>query len=591
MNSWKNHTTVSGLLAILFILSLTGCQSTITSTSPSTAVTVTNSTSQPTIAKPSTNPTSQSTTGAQVQTLRIATDTVFSIFTTADFSGPGICVACHINLKDQTGADVSMPTAWRSTMMANAAKDPVWQAKVSSEVERFPKLQDIIEKKCTTCHMPMAKTQAVNDGKTIAALGDGFLNAANPLHTAAMDGVSCTLCHQIQDKNLGLKESFSGGYTIDTQTNPPGRLVFGPYQQPVAQQMQNQSGFTPTYSAHMNTAEHCGTCHNLYTPFVDAQGNILGEFPEQTPYTEWQYSQFGATKTSCQSCHMPQANGGVVISILPGRLAARQPFYQHYFVGGNAFMLQILSDWGADLEVAADVGHLRTTQARVVAQISQKTAQLKLSDIELKDNTLTAKLQVNSLAGHKFPTSFPSRRAWLHVTVTDSAGQVIFQSGQPNANGAITGNAADFDPNAFEPHYDVITQDDQVQIYEPIMGDNEGKVTYTLLRGAQYLKDNRLLPVGAEKLKLPTDIGVYGDAAGDMNFVGGSDVVTYQMSMKSATGPFTFKAELLYEPLSYQFIQDLLMDKTSLTERFSGYYQQADKKPLVVTTISPVIIK
>ncbi|MGC8781083.1 MAG: hypothetical protein ACP5UQ_09485, partial [Anaerolineae bacterium] len=82
-------------------------------------------------------------------------------------------------------------------------------------------------------------------------------------------------------------------------------------------------------------------------------------------------------------------------------------------------------------------------------------------------------------------------------------------SGKPDPDGTIAGNDADADPLKFEPHYDLITAADQVQIYEPIMGDHEGKVTYTLLRAARYLKDNRLLPAGADKAKLPADIAVY----------------------------------------------------------------------------------
>jgi hypothetical protein len=518
---------------------------------------------------------------------RPAQDTTLATFTTADFSGAGLCAACHVGLKDQAGADVSMPTAWRSTMMANAAKDPIWQAKVSSEVARFPALQGVIEKKCIACHMPMAERQAVAEGQPVAALGDGFFNAANPLHSAAIDGVSCTLCHQIRDVNLGKMESFSGGYKIDTSTNPPDRPIFGPYQQPIAQVMQASTGFNPEYGAHMESAEHCATCHNLYTPYVDAQGNILGEFPEQTPYTEWQNSSFGAAATSCQSCHMPQAQGGVVISLVPGNLDPRQPFYQHFFVGGNALMLKILADWGGELEVTADKAHFDATQARVADQVGKRAATLTLKGLEVKDGVLTARLQVAPLTGHKFPASFPSRRAWLHVTVTDAAGKVIFESGKRNPDGTISGNAADMDPAAFEPHYDLITQPDQVQIYEPIMGDNEGHTTYTLLRGAKYLKDNRLLPAGTDKAKLPADIAVYGEARDDSNFVGGSDLVTYQVDVKGATGPFTLSAELLYEPLSYQFIQDLLQDKTPLTERFGGYYEETDKAPLQVAAIGP----
>jgi hypothetical protein len=522
---------------------------------------------------------------------RPSADTTLATFTTADFSGAGVCAACHTGLKDEASADVSMPTAWRSTMMANAAKDPIWQAKVSSEVARFPALQAVIEKKCVTCHMPMAETQAVADGQPVTALGDGFFNAANPLHPAAIDGVSCTLCHQIRDENFGEVESFSGGYIVDTSTNPPDRPIFGPYEQPVAQVMQASTGFNPVYSAHTASAELCATCHNLYTPYVDAQGNILGEFPEQTSYTEWQYSSFGASATSCQGCHMPLAQGGVMISTVPANLPARQPFYQHFFVGGNAFMLQILADWGGELEVTADPAHFATTQARVADQIGKRSATLALKSLDLKDGTLSAALQVAPLTGHKFPTSFPSRRAWLHVTVADAAGQVIFESGKHDPDGTIAGNAADTDPAAFEPHYDVITQPDQVQIYEPIMGDNEGQVTYTLLRGAKYLKDNRLLPAGADKARLPVDIAIYGEAAGDASFVGGGDLITYRVDVKNATGPFTISAELLYEPLSYRFVQDLLRDKTPLTERFGGYYGETDKTPLTVAAIEPTKTK
>ncbi len=520
-----------------------------------------------------------------------AQNTTLSTFTTADFSGAGICATCHIGLRDQAGADVSMPTAWRSTMMANAARDPVWQAKVSSEVARFPALQGVIEKKCITCHMPMAETQAVTEGQPVTALGDGFYNPANALHPAAIDGVSCTMCHQVSDVNLGTMESFSGHYTVDTSTNPPNRLIFGPYQQPVAQVMRNNSGFNPVYGAQMASAEQCATCHNLYTPYVDAQGNILGEFPEQTPYSEWLYSRFGAENTSCQSCHMPLAEGSVVISARPGNLAPRQPFYQHFFVGGNVFMLGILADWGGEMEATADVAHFEVTQARATDQVGQHTASLTLQSLELKDGRLNAQLQVTALTGHKFPTSFPSRRAWLHVTVTDAAGKVIFESGKRNPDGTISGNAADTNPAAFEPHYDVITQADQVQIYESIMGDNEGLVTYTLLRGAQYLKDNRLLPEGADKAQLIADVAVYGEAADDANFVGGSDLVTYQVNVSGASGPFAVGAELLYETLSYRFIQDLFVDETPLTERFAGYYQESDKTPLVVAAIEPTKTK
>jgi hypothetical protein len=58
------------------------------------------------------------------------------------FSGAGNCALCHIAgggaFTTQAGTDISPTTLWRSTMMANAARDPLWQAKVTAEVAEQP---------------------------------------------------------------------------------------------------------------------------------------------------------------------------------------------------------------------------------------------------------------------------------------------------------------------------------------------------------------------------------------------------------------------------------------------------------------------
>ena len=520
-----------------------------------------------------------------------AVNTVMSSFVTDDFLGAGTCLMCHANLFDQGGVDVSITTDWRSTMMANASRDPVWQAKVSSEIERMPNLQAVIEAKCVTCHQPMAKTQAEVVGSEVAMFGDGFNNPTHALHQAGMDGVSCALCHQIQDESLGEAESFSGGFEIDASTNPPNRPMDGPYETPFGMPMQNHTGFMPVYGEHTNQAELCATCHTLFTPYVDAEGNILGEFPEQTPYIEWENSAFGNSATPCQSCHMPLADGGVVVSLMPGRLAPREPFFKHYFVGGNAFVLAMLSDWGGDLGVGADAIHFDATIERVKEQIGQRSASLGVQNLALKEGQLTAQLQILPFTGHKLPSGIPTRRAWLHVTVVDAKGNLVFESGQINPDGSISGNAADVDATSYEPHYDLITSADQVQIYEAIMTNSDEEVTYTLMRAATYVKDNRLLPNGADKASLPAEVAVYGAASKDANFVGGGDLITYQIDVSGATGPFTFSAELLYEPLSYRFIQDLFMDETAEIEQFAGYYGEMPKLPLLVAAIQPVKVK
>jgi hypothetical protein len=102
--------------------------------------------------------------------------------------------------------------------------------------------------------MPMAYTQANVDGTPALILDDGFLNPSNPLHELAMDGNSCTLCHQIVDPVLGK-------YTVDTSEDPPDRLNYGPFTNPQTMAMRKSSGFTPVFGAQTLESTLCGTCH------------------------------------------------------------------------------------------------------------------------------------------------------------------------------------------------------------------------------------------------------------------------------------------------------------------------------------------
>jgi len=61
--------------------------------------------------------------------------------------------------------------------------------------------------------------------------------------------------------------------------------------------------------------------------------------------------------------------------------------------------------------------------------------------------------------------------------------------------------------------------------------------------------------------------------------------VRYQVNTSGFEGPFTVNAELLYETLSYRFVQDLLLDETELTERFGAYYANSDKTASVIASL------
>ncbi|MBU0493986.1 MAG: hypothetical protein KKA73_30170 [Chloroflexi bacterium] len=509
-------------------------------------------------------------------------------FTSSHFSGSGNCATCHTRLADTAGNDVSIDTHWRSAMMANAARDPFWQATVASEVMRFPALRSVIEDTCANCHTPMARHQALADGTAVALLDSGFLNPDNPLSEAGSDGVSCTLCHQIQDKDLGQAESFSGKYFVDTSIKEPDRPSFGPFPDPPQDMMRASTGFTPLLGQQTTDPGLCATCHTLYTPYVDDGGNVQGTFPEQTPFLEWQHSAYAAEGQTCQGCHMPEPAGPVAISNIPRNLEARSPFAQHHFVGGNVFMLDVLKSHVEDLGLTASTDNLDATRTRTMNQFQNRTANLAIVESEVSGDTLTVALKVENKAGHKFPTGFPWRRAWLHVTVTDANGKVVFESGQPQADGSIAGCDTD-QGNGYESHYDMITSPDQVQIYEAIMHGLDGQVTYTLLRGSGYIKDNRLLPRGFDKATADQDFSVYGSATLDRNFAGGEDWVTYQIDTQGAAGPFTVTAELLYQSISRGFMTDLRHDEDPLVDRFGRYYDEADKRPVVVASVQETV--
>lgn len=508
-------------------------------------------------------------------------------FTSTHFSGSKNCAVCHDGISDNKGNDLSIVKDWSASMMANAAKDPLWKAKVSSEMNRNPDLKDVIADKCTRCHMPMASVESHFNNEKIALFEGGYIEPSDKLHDAAMDGVSCTLCHQIADnETFGTPEGMSGHFAINEQ-----RDIYGQYSGVLTRPMQNNVGYTPTFSKHVSTSELCGSCHNLKTPYVDVtNGELITDtlFPEQMPYGEWQVSSFaddGATPSTCQQCHMPSVNNSsVAISNRPNGVTPRDKFSQHLFLGANTYMLSILKN---------NADKLNTTGVNFDNMINQNRAFLTTSGsvnvlaATILNDQLNFNVQVNNAIGHKLPTAYPSRRAYLHVTIKNDAGNIVFESGKTQSNGAIVGNDGDIDRTRYEPHYQLITSEQQVQIYETIMGNTENTVTYTLLESAQYLKDNRVLPQGFDKNTVPDDVGVYGLAKTDDSFIQGQDSLRYQIDVSPFTSNyFTIELSLDYQPVAYSFLQDLFTDESIAVTRFKAYNDSAVVKFETIATDS-----
>lgn len=534
-------------------------------------------------------------------------------------SGSDSCASCHddpsmtINTPiAEVTRNVSLGTAWETSVMANATRDPYWHAVVASELHNFPMLEDSINDKCTVCHAPMASDYARKEGidlrlfdKGSIQLGDfqpGIysMNEEDELFNHAMDGVSCTLCHQMEDVNFGNEESMTGGYTIlgSPTTDEADKPAYGPYTDPDIGYMRQQSGFLPQYGAHLSTSESCATCHNLNIEPVTPDGQAIEgstHFAEQAIYTEWLNSEFaigGPQEANCQTCHMPTVDEPVYLA--QGAPEKRAGFSEHVFLGANTIMQDMFMNFSDELGIKPGMDFEGAIARN--REFLTTSADVTISQGSVTNGTLNFDVNIVNKTGHKLPSGYHSRRVYLHVQVLDVNGQQVFESGKINDNGAIDGVIEDTSPDSWEQHYDVITLPTQVQVYQAIVGNYLGGRTHSLLDGSQFLKDNRLLPAGMNKFAiqqdttLPDSFGTFGKAMQDPDFNSGADTVTYQLPV-GISGPFTVSAELRYQPISYGHLKQLFTQSEEVPQidMFRTIYDRTSLRDEVIDTATQTI--
>jgi len=278
---------------------------------------------------------------------------------------------------------------------------------------------------------------------------------------------------------------------------------------------------------------------------------------------------------------MPLAQGGVVLSVTGGE--EREPFFIHSFSGGNIQGLEIMATYGNEIGATASSQDFQTALEKAFIQLKEQTGNVILRKMEPEKGWLNINVQIENFAGHKLPTSFPSRRVWLHLWILDGQGELIFESGKLNPDGSIEGNDNDINPDEYEPHYQVINTPLQVQIYETILVDTNNKITTSLLRTKDYIKDNRLLPRGFDKTIVHKDIAVHGEALNDKNFTGGGDQIEYRINIEEAMPPFVVHVELLYQSIGYRWAMNLRENSADEIDRFVQYYIKLNHLPVIIS--------
>lgn len=489
------------------------------------------------------------------------------------FTSAHECEFCHTAsvdvLQNKSVESVSPNRLWQSSMMAFSARDPYWLAQFSHELQVNPNAEDLISDKCTRCHAPVANESMRLVGKKIGF--DTVIKDESSIGKLGREGVTCSLCHQISGLNQGRPESYTGNYVVGTE-----REIWGPHKEPFPNPMRMRLNYFVKESAHVMESAYCASCHTVFTNPLDSAGKPEStKFAEQVPFLEWKNSEYSKQGKTCQSCHVPRRGRDgheftTVLSNRPGWLDTQREVGDHGFVGGNAYMLELLANEREWAGISTDKAEILDTAER--SEKFLKTAVImELSRGKTKD-ILEVKLSNN--AGHRFPTAYPSRRAWIEVIAQDKSGSTVFHSGGFDSRGRIK--------NAKLPmkHYVKIDTSNQVQIYEGVMADKNNRPTHTLLAAHQWWKDNRLLPKGWRE--------DHGDARwtkpkgveADEDFVAGSDTIEYGLPDTSVRAI----VKLWFQTVPPESVEALSRQPTPASRRFRVLTQKHPTLPKLVVT-------
>lgn len=269
---------------------------------------------------------------------------------------------------------------------------------------------------------------------------------------------------------------------------------------------------------------------------------------EQATYLEWVNSKYGPGKynkqgpdfASCQSCHMPNrfvtvdGDGELTKPIdplvsqiatiqdadyaaadhqLPAKdinVPHRADYNRHELVGLNGFMVEMVKQFpnilgvnSADYETGAETGADLAINSMATAIREGRVGSVSVESAVVNPaGELVVDVSVANTTGHRLPSGVAFRRAWVSLEVRGEDGSLLWASGKPNAGGLITDTAGKvlstelLRGTAFQPHYQEITDDSQVQIYEELVQNADGAFTTSFVHRVTHVKDNRLMPAG-----------------------------------------------------------------------------------------------
>ena len=166
------------------------------------------------------------------------------------------CTGCHGWSNRQT----EIAHNWRGSMMANAARDPIFWATMAVGEQDFPGSGDF----CIRCH----STSGWYNGRAVPSDGSA-------LNEDDVDGIHCDTCHRMSNPDFSEHQGeMMEPYVANDHGTPakgyygsgmlslmaPG-TEYGPYADALPHHLAEQSLFH-------RSSEFCGSCHDVSNPAV-----------------------------------------------------------------------------------------------------------------------------------------------------------------------------------------------------------------------------------------------------------------------------------------------------------------------------------
>jgi len=390
-----------------------------------------------------------------------------------DLAPSSDCNYCHAfaNQDDLLDEPPYAPqTTWTPTMMANAARDPVFWAGVAIAAQDDPGETEA----CIRCHSPNAflngRGGSTSIDELVAAEGD-------------LEGVTCEFCHRMTSGSvLG-----NAQYELDDVLEGATVRRHGPwdYTDGVPQPVPGKEGHAVVHDPFTGSSEMCGTCHEVTThrERVDDSGAGMGtDFNEQRTYSEWARSDFGQPGEdfrSCRDCHMPEVPNSAACGSYNNEHQHPLGNRRHDLLGANRFMMTLLQqDAAPGFEAASyDVALQRMDEFLATAATMEVEPP---ASVDLGAGLSGLTVTVTNESGHKLPSGYSEGRVmWLEV-VGRYGDQVVTSSG------------------LWDQATATIQDDPSVRRYEGIAEDYATGTRNHLLLNNHWVLDTRIPPRGLQ---------------------------------------------------------------------------------------------